>query len=69
METKIKYDSINYKDMIDNYIDKIERHRLEKSKKHIINRIKECEAQGNLNESLKLAQELIKIQKRIGEMQ
>ncbi|OAA92472.1 DNA primase [Clostridium coskatii] len=69
METKIKYDSSNYKDMIDNYIDKIERHRLEKSKKHIINRIKECEAQGNLNESLKLAQELIKIQKRIGEMQ
>jgi len=69
METKIKYDSSNYKNMIDNYIDKIRRHRLEKSKKHIINKIKECEAQGNLNESLKLAQELIKIQKRIGEMQ
>ncbi|OBR95754.1 DNA primase [Clostridium ragsdalei P11] len=69
METKIGYDSSNYKDMIDNYIDKIKRHRLEKSKEHIINKIKECEAQGNLNESLKLAQELIKIQKRIGEMQ
>jgi DNA primase len=41
---------------------------LEENKKNIINRIKECEVKGLLVDSVKLAQQLVEIQKEIAKL-
>ncbi|NMM61927.1 DNA primase [Clostridium sp. P21] len=66
--TEFIYNNAEYKNIVDDYIKGIERFRLEDSKRQIINRIKQYEIDGKLEESLKLAQELIQIQKKIGGM-
>ncbi|MEY7998953.1 DNA primase [Clostridium sp. Mt-5] len=69
MDTEILYDNYDYKSLLDNFVNKIKKHRLEESKDYIISKIKEYESGGKLKESLELAQKLIEIQKRIGGMQ
>ncbi|HBC96031.1 MAG TPA: DNA primase [Clostridium sp.] len=69
MDTRILYDNYDYRGLIDDFVNKIKKHRLEESKNYIIGEIKKFESEGRLNESLKLAQKLIEIQKRIGELQ
>jgi DNA primase len=69
LETDLIYGEYDYKSMINDYIRGIKKYRLEESKKYIMNRIKQCELDGKLEESLKLAQELIEIQKKIGGIQ
>lgn len=69
MDTEIMDDNCDYKSLVDNFADKIKRHRLNESKNYIIKKIKECESGGKLKESLELAQKLMEIQKRIGGMQ
>ncbi|CAB1240666.1 DNA primase [Clostridiaceae bacterium BL-3] len=69
MDTEVLYDNYDYKSLVDNFVNKIKKHRLEESEDHIISKIKEYESVGRLKESLELAQRLIEIQKRIGEMQ
>lgn len=69
LETDLIYGEYDYKNMINDYIRGIKKYRLEESKKYIMNRIKQCELDGKLEESLKLAQQLIEIQKKIGGIQ
>jgi DNA primase len=66
LETNLIQEEYDYKHMISYCIKGIKKYKLEESKKNIMNRIKEYEAEGNLDKSLKLAKELIEIQKEIG---
>lgn len=58
----------NYKKLIIDYIKEIKKFKLEETKKIVMNKIKKYEAEGNLEESLKLAGELVKIQHEIGRL-
>lgn len=69
IETELIYSEYDYKSIINDYIRGIKKYKLEESKKYIMNKIKQCELEGNLQESLRLAQELIEIQKKIGGIQ
>ncbi|WP_123053014.1 DNA primase [Clostridium sp. JN-1] len=66
LDLKIVYDKSEYKDIINDYINIIKKFKLKKSKNYIINKIKQCEKNGEIQESLELAQKLIEIQKKIG---
>lgn len=68
IEADFIYDSSDYEDIVDDYVRGIKKFKLEESKKQIMNRIKQYEIDGKIEESLKLAQELIQIQKKIGGM-
>lgn len=69
LDTDLIYGEYDYKNIINDYIRGIKKYKLEESKKYIMNRIKQCELEGKIEESLKLAQELIEIQKKIGGIQ
>lgn len=69
LETNLVYDEYDYKNMIKDFIKGIQKYKLEESKKELINRIKRYESEGKFEESLKLAHELIEIQKKIGGIQ
>lgn len=69
LDTEIIYDNYDYEYMINSFIDKIKKQSLEQERAHIISEIKRCEKEGKLEESLELAQRLIKIQRKIGEVQ
>jgi DNA primase len=69
MDTDVLFGNLSYKVVIDSFMNSIKKHKLEQQKLVIINQIKQCENEGKIQESLKLAQELMKIQKRIGEIQ
>ena len=69
METEVQCDSEEWMNMLHNFINRIKKYKLEEYKKNIIGKIKECESKGNLEESLEFAQQLMEIQKRIGEIQ
>lgn len=62
------YDSNDYENIVDDCIRGIKKFKLEESKKQIMNKIKKYEIDGKFEESLKLARELIQIQKKIGGM-
>jgi DNA primase len=66
LDSGLTYSEYDYKSIVNNYIRRIKKSKLEESKKYIMNKIKQCELEGKLEESLKLAQELIEIQKKIG---
>jgi DNA primase len=68
LNTEVKYKNYDCKSIVDSFIKNIKIHKLRQRKTDIINGIKQLESQGKIEESLKLAQELIKIQKRIGEV-
>lgn len=69
LDTELIYDEHDFKNIFMDYIKSIKKYKLEESKKEIMNKIKQYEAEGNFEESLKLAQELIQIQKKIGGIQ
>lgn len=58
-------DDYENKELIIDYISEIKRYQLENSKKQIIQKIRECEAKGMIEESLKLAQELMEIKRKM----
>mgnify|MGYP000850957840 FL=1 len=64
LESKFLDEDCNYKYMINSFVNSIKKHKLEQRKTHIIREIKKCEAEGRLEESLELAKQLIKIQKK-----
>lgn len=61
-------DDENYKELINDYIREVEKFKLEESKKEIMNKIKDYEAKGYFEESLKLVKQLQNIQKDIMQM-
>lgn len=66
LDLKIVYDKSEYEDIINDYINIIKKFKLQEKKRHIISKIKQCEKDGKIQESLELAQQLIEIQKKIG---
>lgn len=69
LETNLIYDEYDYISMINDFVKGIQKYKFEEKKKELMNRIKQYESQGKFEESLKLAQELIEIQKKIGGIQ
>ncbi len=69
VNTELIYSDYDYKDIINGYIKGIKKFKLEESKRQIMNKIKQYEIDGKFEESLKLARELMEIQKKIGGMQ
>lgn len=67
-DINIIYDETSYKEYIDACIKEIRKYQLEESKKQIMDKIKQLEAQGKIIESLGFTEKLIKIQKEIGGM-
>ncbi len=56
------------KKFIDDAILNIKKYKLEKYKENLLKKIKEYEAQGKLDETIKMSQELIKVKKTLGAM-
>jgi DNA primase len=65
-EVEIVYDKNNIDSLVKDCIREIKKYKLEESKKEIMGRIKQFEAEGKLQESMELAKEFIKIQKKDG---
>lgn len=66
LESEIIYDENNIDTLISDCIREIKKYKLEESKKEIMCKIKQYEAEGKLAESLELAKEFMKIQKKEG---
>lgn len=67
-EINVEYNEETYKKLVDDYIKEIKKYRLEETKKEVMNKIKEYESQGKIEESLRLATELVKIKNEIGRL-
>ncbi|WP_138204784.1 DNA primase [Haloimpatiens lingqiaonensis] len=67
LETEI-LDEGNYAEAIKDCIAQIKKSKLEESKKTIMDRIRKYESEGNLEESIRLAKELVDIQKEISQI-
>jgi DNA primase len=65
MEIDFHRDEDDHKKFIYDCIKQLKKFKLEESKKEIMNKIKQYESKGLLEESIKLAQELIELQKNI----
>lgn len=68
LEMDLIYEGEDFKKLILDFTKEIKKYRLEESKKEIMNKVKQCEMNGLMEESLKLAQELIYIQKELGRL-
>lgn len=68
LEMELIYEDEDFEKLILDFTKEIKKYRLEESKKEIMNKIKQCELNGLMDESLKLAQELIYIQKELGRL-
>lgn len=68
LEQDIVDDEGDYIKYIEDCIKEITKFKLEENKKAIINRIKECELKGLLIDSVKLAQQLVEIQKELAKL-
>lgn len=66
LEYETVYDRDNIDSFVDDCIKEIKKYKLEESKKEIMLKIKRFEAEGKLQESMELAKEFIKIQKKGG---
>lgn len=64
LEYETVYDKNNIDNFVDDCIKEIKKYKLEESKKEIMLKIKRFEAEGKLQESMELAKEFIKIQKK-----
>jgi DNA primase len=64
LEYETVYDRNNIDNFVDDCIKEIKKYKLEESKKEIMLKIKGFEAEGKLQESMELAKEFIKIQKK-----
>jgi len=65
-ESEVVCDKDNIDSFVDDCIKEIKKYKVEESKKEIMSRIRQFEAEGKLQESMELAKELIKIQKKGG---
>jgi len=65
-ELELIYEESEGQRLIEDYIKEIKKFKLEESKKQIMDKIKHFEAIGKFQESIELAQELIKIRQQIG---
>jgi len=68
MEIEFSGDEDQHKKLINDCIKELKKFKLEESKKEIMNKIKQYEAKGLLEESIKLAQQLIEVQKHITQL-
>ncbi|MFT5871956.1 MAG: DNA primase [Clostridium sp.] len=68
MEIEISCDEEEYKKLINDCIKQVKKFKLEESKKEIMNKIKQYESKGLLEESIKLAQKLLELQKNIKQL-
>ena len=68
MEIEFDGDEEEHKKLINDCIKELKKFKLEESKKEIMNKIKQYESKGLLEESIKLAQTLIEIQKDIKQL-
>lgn len=68
LNTNFIYKEDESKKFIDDAILNIKKYKLEKYKEDLLKKIKEHEAQGNLDETIKMSQELIKVKKTLGAM-
>jgi len=69
LQSDISNEEIDYKLLIDDCIREIKRYKLEEKKNEIMSRIKEYEANGNVTESMKVAKELMNVQKQLNGLQ
>lgn len=69
LQSDISNDNIDYKLLIDDCIREIKRYKLEEEKNKIMLKIKEYEANGNVTESMKVAKELMNVQKQLNGLQ
>ncbi|MHC1720822.1 MAG: DNA primase [Clostridiaceae bacterium] len=65
-ESEAVYDKDNIDSYVDDCIKEIKKYKIEESKKEIMSKIRQLEAEGKLQESMEMAKELIKIQKKGG---
>jgi DNA primase len=68
MEIEFAFDEEDHKKLINDCIKELKKFKLEESKKEIMNKIKQYESKGLLEESIKLAQKLIEVQKEIKQL-
>ena len=68
MEIEFDVDEEHHKKLINDCIKQLKKFKLEESKKEIMNKIKNYESKGLLEESIKLAQKLIELQKDIKQL-
>ncbi len=68
MEIEFAGDEEDHRKLINDCIKELKKFKLEESKKEIMNKIKQYESKGLLEESMKLAQDLIEIQKHIKQL-
>lgn len=66
IELELLDEEVDKQKLIKDYLNNIKKYRLEESKKEIMQKIKEYETKGMIEESLKWAQRLIELQKEIG---
>ncbi|GAA0768104.1 DNA primase [Clostridium subterminale] len=64
-ECKIDIDEVSIDKMISDCVNKIKKYKLEESKRKIMDKIRRCESEGLVEESLTLARELMDIQKEM----
>jgi len=67
-ELDLMYQKCDCKKLVKDYVKEIKKFKLEESKKQVMNKIKQYEAMGSLEESMKLTNELFKIQKEINSL-
>ena len=67
-EIDVDYNDETYRKLVVDYIKEIKKYRLEETKKEVMDKIREYESKGMIEESLKLAAELVKIQNEIGRL-
>jgi len=65
MEIEFSGNEQDHKKLINDCIKQLKKFKLEESKKEIMNKIKQYETKGLLEESIKLAQELVELQKKL----
>ena len=68
MEIEFSLDEEDHKKLIKDCIKQLKKFKLEESKKEIMNKIKQYESKGLLEESIKLAQKLIELQKDLKQL-
>ena len=68
MEIEFSGNEEDHKRLINDCIKQLKKFKLEESKKEIMNKIKQYESKGLLEESIKLAQELIELQKNLKQL-
>ena len=68
MEIEFSGDEEEHKKLINDCIKELKKFKLEESKKEIMNKIKQYESKGFLEESIQLAQKLIELQKNLKQL-